>query len=404
MMKKLYILTAMLMLSLVPVIAQDVSRQESRKAKLEREIALLDEQLAQNASKSSALLSNLELLRKNIENRKALVKESEREIRRYNDSLYLKQLAINRLQARVDTLTSHYSRLVKSAYKNRDSRVWYMYILASDNLGQAYRRFGYFRNLSTRMKEEAVRIKAMKEELEVEKTRLAQLRKDAERVKAARVKELEKLRKDETAAANTAAKLKKEKKKYEAELKAKRKEVQALNKEIQRIIAEATKPKSPSGGGKVSQKDDPAAIALSAEFSANKGKLPWPVNGSVVAKFGKQYHSVFKNLELPANNGLDIAAPKGSQIKAVFNGTVKQVFVMPGYNQCVLVQHGKNYFTFYCKLGSVNVKAGDKVTTGQVLGTMETQSGNNKIHFEIWKDGKPYRGGRRLDPCKFLGC
>ena len=389
MMKKLYILTAMLMLSLVPVIAQDVSRQESRKAKLEREIALLDEQLAQNASKSSALLSNLELLRKNIENRKALVKESEREIRRYNDSLYLKQLAINRLQARVDTLTSHYSRLVKSAYKNMDSRVWYMYILASDNLGQAYRRFGYFRNLSTRMKEEAVRIKAMKEELEVEKTRLAQLRKDAERVKAARVKELEKLRKDETAAANTAAKLKKETKKYETELKAKRKEVQALNKEIQRIIAEATKPKSPSGGGKVSQKDDPAAIALSAEFSANKGKLPWPVNGSVVAKFGKQYHSVFKNLELPANNGLDIAAPKGSQIKAVFNGTVKQVFVMPGYNQCVLVQHGKNYFTFYCKLGSVNVKAGDKVTTGQVLGTMETQSGNNQIHFELWKDSKP---------------
>lgn len=389
MIKKLYILAVTLVMSLVPLMAQDVSRQESRKAKLEREIALLDEQLAQNASRSSALLSSLDLLRKNIENRKALVRESDKEIRRYNDSLYLKQLAINRLQARVDTLTSHYSRLVKSAYKNRDSRVWYMYILASDNLGQAYRRFGYFRNLSTRMKEEAVRIRAMKDELEVEKARLAQLKKDAERVKAARVKELESLRKDETAAANMMAQLKKDKKKYEKELKAKKKEVEALNKEIQRIIAEATKPKTSTGGGKVSQKDDPAAIALSAEFSANKGKLPWPVNGSVVAKFGKQYHPVFKNLELPANNGLDITAPKGSQIKAVFNGTVKQVFVMPGYNQCVLVQHGKNYFTFYCKLGSVNVKAGDKVTTGQVLGTMETQSGNNQIHFELWKDSKP---------------
>lgn len=389
MMRKLYILAVAVVLSVIPAAAQDVSRQETRKAKLEREIALLDEQLAQNASRSSALLSSLELLRKNIENRKALVKESDREIRRYNDSLYLKQLAINRLQARVDTLTSHYSRLVKSAYRNRDSRVWYMYILASDNLGQAYRRFGYFRNLSTRMKEEAVKIRAMKDELEVEKARLAQLRKDAERVKAARVKELESLRKDEAAAANTVAQLKKDRKKYEKELKAKKKEVEALNKEIQRIIAEATRPKSSSGGSASSQKDDPAAIALSAEFSANKGKLPWPVNGSVVAKFGKQYHPVFKNLELPANNGLDITAPKGSQIKAVFNGTVKQVFVMPGYNQCVLVQHGKNYFTFYCKLGSVNVKAGDKVTTGQVLGTMETQSGNNQIHFELWKDSKP---------------
>ena len=389
MMKKIYILAVVAVLSVISAAAQDVSRQESRKAKLEREIELLDQQIAQNASRSSALLSSLDLLRKNIENRRALVRESDKEIRRYADSVYLKQLAINRLKARVDTLTSHYSRLVKSAYKNRDSRVWYMYILASDNLGQAYRRFGYFRNLSTRMKEEAVRIKEMKEELELEKARLAQLKKSAERVRAERVKELERLRKDEAAAANTVAQLKKDRKRYEQELKAKKKEVEALNREIQRIIAEATKPKAPAGGGGVSQKDDPAAIALSAEFSSNKGKLPWPVNGSVVAKFGKQYHPVFKNLELPANNGLDITAPKGSQIKAVFNGTVKQVFVMPGYNQCVLVQHGKNYFTFYCKLGSVNVKAGDKVTTGQVLGTMETQSGNNQIHFELWKDSKP---------------
>jgi septal ring factor EnvC (AmiA/AmiB activator) len=388
MMKRIYILAVALVLALMPAAAQDVSKQESRKAKLQREIELLDLQLAQNASRSSALLSNLELLKKNIENRKALVKESDKEIRRYADSVYLKQLAINRLKARVDTLTAHYSRLVKSAYKNRDSRVWYMYILASDNLGQAYRRFGYFRNLSTRMKEEAVTIKAMQEELEVEKARLAQLKKNAEKVKAERVKELDKLRKDETASANTIAKLKKDRKKYEKELKAKKKEVEALNKEIARIIAEASRPKS-SAGTQTVQKDDPAAVALSAEFSSNKGKLPWPVNGSVVAKFGKQYHPVFKNLELPANNGLDITAPKGSQIKAVFDGTVKQVFVMPGYNQCVLVQHGKNYFTFYCKLGSVTVKAGDKVTTGQVLGTMETQSGNNQIHFELWKDSKP---------------
>ena len=389
MMKKLYILAVAMVLALMPAAAQDVSKQESRKAKLQREIELLDKQLAQNASKSSALLSNLELLRKNIDNRKALVKESDKEIRRYGDSVYLKQLAINRLKARVDTLTAHYSRLVKSAYKNRDTRIWYMYILASDNLGQAYRRFGYFRNLSTKMKEEAVTIKAMQEELEEEKARLAQLKKNAEKVKAERVKELEKLRKDETASANTVAQLKKDRKKYEKELKAKKKEVEALNKEIARIIAEATKPKTSSGSQSQTQKDDPAAVALSAEFSANKGKLPWPVNGSVVAKFGKQYHPVFKNLELPANNGLDITAAKGSQVKAVFNGTVKQVFVMPGYNQCVLVQHGKNYFTFYCKLGAVSVKAGDKVTTGQVLGTIETQSGNNQLHFELWKDSKP---------------
>ena len=389
MMKRIYIYIVIAALSVLQLDAQDVSRQESRKAKLEREIELLDQQIAQNASRSSSLLANLELLRKNIENRKALVRESDREIRKYADSVYLKQLQINRLQARVDTLTAHYSRLVLSAYKNRDTRVWFMHILASEDLGQAYRRFGYFRTLSSRMKEEAQKIKELQAELELEKSRLAQLKKSAEKIRTQRVKDLEKLRKDETESANTIARLKKDRKKYEQQLKAKRKEVDALNKEIQRIIAEATKPKAPSGGGVTSQKDDPAAIALSAEFSANKGKLPWPVNGSVIARFGKQYHPVFKNLELPANNGIDIAVRKGAQVKAVFDGVVKQVFVMPGYNQCVLVQHGKNYFTFYCKLGNVNVKVGDKLKTGQQVGSVETQSGNNQLHFELWKDSKP---------------
>ena len=389
-MKRIYILTVTLLLALAPLAAQDVSRQESRKAKLEREIELLDKQIAQNASKSSSLLASLELVRKNIENRKALVRESDREIRRYNDSLYLKQLHINRLKARVDTLTAHYSRLVMSAYKNRDARVWYMYILASDDLGQAYRRFGYFKNLSSKMKEEAQKIRAMKEELEGERACLAQMKKDAEKVKAQRVKELESLRKDETASANMVAQLKKDRKKYENQLKAKKKEVEALNREIKRIIEEAMKQKGkPSSGSTGPAKDDPAAIALSAEFSKNKGKLPWPVNGSIVGKFGKQFHPVFKNLQLPANNGVDIAVAKGAEVKAVFDGVVKQVFVMPGYNQCVLVQHGKNYFTFYCKLGSAKVKAGNRVSTGDVIGSVETQSGANSFHFELWKDNVP---------------
>lgn len=387
MMKRIYICIIVAVFSVLQVAAQDVSSQESRKAKLEREIELLDQQIAQNASRSSSLLANLELLRKNIENRKALVKESEREIRKYADSVYLKQLHINRLQARVDTLTAHYSRLVMSAYKNRDTRVWFMHILASEDLGQAYRRFGYFRTLSTRMKEEAQAIRQMKDELEQEKSRLTQLKKNAEKIKAQRVKDLEKLRKDETASANTIAQLKKDKKKYEKQLKTKKKEVDALNKEIQRIIAEATRSKGK--GSTETAKDDPAAIALSAEFSKNKSKLPWPVSGSVIGKFGKQYHPVFKNLELPANNGVDIAVKKGAQVKVVFDGVVKQVFVMPGYNQCVLVQHGKSYFTFYCKLGNVNVKVGDKLKTGQSVGSVETQSGANTLHFELWKDNNP---------------
>lgn len=363
--------------------AQDTRTQEAKKARLEREIAIIDKQLAENSSKSHAMLSNLTLVRKKISNRKALVEESERQIQEISDKIYLKQRQINSLQARVDTLTHHYSRLILSAYKNRDSRVWYMHILASENMGQAFRRYSYFKNLSTQMNKEAKEIRMMQEDLLKEKEALAAMKKDAQAVKAVRVSELDKLRKEETQADNVVKKLKQNRKTYQKQLNAKKKEVTALNKEIERIVAAAMKSPSTS-----KSKQEPIDYKLAEEFSKNKGKLPWPVDGPVVGRFGKQFHPVFKNLELPPNNGVDVAVSKGSEIKAVFKGVVKQVLVMPGYNQCVLIQHG-NYFTFYCKLKSVNVKAGQKVDTKDVIGTVDTINGDTQLHFEVWKGTKP---------------
>lgn len=380
------ILTVILVVSsTIGLRAQDTRAQEEKKARLEREIAIIDKQLAENSSKSSAMLSNLTLIRKKISNRKDLVAESDRQIKSISDNMYLKQRQINRLQARVDTLTSHYSRLVVSAYKNRDSRIWYMYMLASENLGQAFRRYSYFKNLSGQMNEEARKIKGMQEELGREKEKLAAMKKEAQTVKAERVKDLEKLRKEEAQADNVVKNLKKNRKTYQNQLAAKKKEVVALNREIERIVAAAMKQ---SSGGSSGKKKEPIDYKLAEEFSKNMGKLPWPASGPVVGRFGKQFHPVFKNLELPPNNGIDIALSKGASVEAVFKGVVKQVLVMPGYNQCVLVQHG-DCFTFYCKLKIVNVKAGDKVKTGEVLGKVDTINGDTQLHFEVWKGTRP---------------
>ena len=380
---KIFAVLALWFLTAGTVCAQDTSQQEARKAKLEREIAILDKQLAENASRSNAMLSNLTLIRKKVSNRKALVEESDRQIKKFSDEIYLKQRQINRLQARVDTLTGHYSRLVVSAYKNRDSRIWYMYMLASENLGQAFRRYSYFKNLSSQMNDEAKKIKAAQEELVKEKETLALLKKDAQAVKNERVKELEALRSEEAQADKVVKNLQKNKKTYQKQLASKKKQVDALNREIERIVAAAVKGQSGTSG-----KKEPVDYKLAEEFSKNKGKLPWPAEGPVVGRFGRQFHPVFKNLELPPNNGIDIAVGKGTGVKAVFKGVVKQVFVMPGYNQCVLIRHG-NYFTFYCKLKTVSVKAGEKVATGDVIGNVDTINGDTQLHFEVWQNTKP---------------
>ena len=380
------IVLSLLLLAFAPgVKAQDTRAQEERKARLEREIAIIDRQLAENASQSSSMLSDLTLIRKKISNRKALVTEADRQVRKYADSIYLTNREITRLQVRIDTLTSHYSRLVMSAYKNRDARVWYMYMFASDNLGQAFRRFGYFRNLSSQMKSEAQRIRDMQDELAVKKERLDRMKKESEAVKASRQKELDELRKDENKADGVVKRLQKDRKKYQNQLAAKKKEVNALNREIARIIAAAMKTDDQKKKDQVRAQLD---MKLDAEFANNQGKLPWPAEGPVVSRFGKQYHPVYKNLELPPNNGVDIALAKGTSVNAVFDGVVTQVFVMPGYNQCVLVQHG-NYFTLYCKMKGLVVKAGDKVKTGQALGTIDTINGQTQLHFEVWKGKTP---------------
>ena len=381
----IYMVVALLSVSMAAS-AQDTRAQEEKKARLEREIAIIDKQLAENASQSSSMLTDLSLIRKKISNRKALVSESDRVIRQYSDSIYLAQKEINRLQARVDTLTAHYSKLVLSAYKNRDSRIWYMYMFASDNLGQAFRRFGYFRNLSSQMQNEAKSIRAMQDELALKQERLALLKKDAEAVKAERQKELDNLRKDESKADSVVKKLQKDRKKYQSQLASKKKEINALNREIERLIANAMNKDGQKTGSK--KPKAPVDMKLDAEFSKNKGKLPWPADGPVVSRFGKHYHPVYKNLELPPNNGVDIALAKGEHVKAVFDGVVSQVLVMPGYNQCVLVQHG-NYFTLYCKMKNIAVKAGDKVKTGQLIGDIDTINGQTQLHFEVWKGKDP---------------
>ena len=384
---KLIIIPVLLLFMTSGVSAQDTKEYEQRKARLEREIAIIDKQLAENNSRSTSLMADLFLIRKNVANRKALVAESDNHIKKLNDKIYLTQKEINRKQARIDTLSAHYSKLVVSAYKNRDARVWYMYMFASENLGQAFRRFGYFRNLSSQLNQDAARIREEKAKLEEEKLKLDKMKTEAQAVRKERAAELDRLAKEERKADGVVKQLKKDRKKYQNQLAAKKKEVNALNREIERIIAEAV-----GGGktttGKTTRTRVPVDMKLDAEFSKNKGKLPWPADGPVVGRFGKHYHPVYKNLELPPNNGIDVALAKGTTVASVFDGVVKQVIVMPGYNQCVLVQHG-NYFTFYCKLGSVSVKAGDKVKTGQTLGVVDTINGQTQLHFQVWQGTKP---------------
>lgn len=348
-----------------------------KKAKLEREIAILDQQLKENASKVKSANTALKLTRKKISARKGLLAESDAQISTLDKRINEKSGKIDSLEARYALLSGNYDKLVRTAYKNRDSRIWYMYLLSSDGLTQGLRRYGYLKSMAASLNAQALEIKDTRARLEEEKAGLVKLREEASVLRNTRVVELKQLEKDENTSRQLVASLGKDKARYQKELAAKKRQVQALNAELNKMVKKS--------GGKPKTEVD---AKLDKEFAANRGKLPWPADGPVVDSFGKHYHPVYKNVELPFNNGVNIALGKDSAVKAVFDGTVSNVVVIPGYNQCILVQHG-GYFTFYCKLASVNVKAGDKVKTGQVLGRVDTIAGETQLHFELWEGKTP---------------
>ena len=367
-----------ILLGLCLICAQGAAQDNSKKkAKLEREIAILDQQLKENAGKVKSANTALKLTRRKISARKSLVAESDAQISSIDSRIRQKDRKLDSLRGRYDLLSANYGKLVRTAYKNRDSRIWYMYLLSSQDITQGLRRYSYLKNMAGGLNAQATDIKETQGRITEEKAALEKLREEASALRRTRVTELRKLQDDESSSQRLVASLNKDKARYQKELAAKKKEVQALNAQVSKMVkSSAKKPRT-----QVDEK-------LDKEFASNKGKLPWPVDGVVTETFGKHYHPVYKNVELPFNNGLNISTAKDSAIKAVFDGTVTNVVMIPGYNQCVLVQHG-GYFTFYCKLASVNVKAGQKVKTGEVLGRVDTIAGETQLHFELWEGKTP---------------
>lgn len=393
---------------------REIEEQKKKVEKLEKDISFLDSQIESVKKQKSSTLEELVLIRNKIEGRKSLIAELDRQIIRHNNAIAASQRQIIVLEQRLDTLEMHYRNMIYNAYKHRDSRLWFMYILASDNMEQGYRRWSYLKNYSKAINGQAEKIRGLKEELNARIKEVEKLRTSTLAAQASRTKEYKSLTAEEKQSQAFAKSLDSKQSQYRKELAKKRQEADRLARQVEKMIAQeiekerarkaeeqraadsmkaavpAQQQQQASSQQQASQPHNSQVLAsaetvqLSGSFALNKGKLPFPVaSGVIVEKFGEHPHPTLKNVKLPFNNGINISTKPGSNVKAVFDGVVKQVIAIPGYNQCILVQHGK-YFTFYCKLSTVVVKVGDKVSTGTLIGALDPMGSTATLHFELW--------------------
>jgi septal ring factor EnvC (AmiA/AmiB activator) len=126
------------------------------------------------------------------------------------------------------------------------------------------------------------------------------------------------------------------------------------------------------------------------------GNLDWPVRGKLIRGFGRSVHPKFKTVTL--NNGFNIAAPSGSPVAAVADGSVEYSDHLPGFGQCVILDHGAGYYTLYAHLDGVFVAKGEKIARGQVIAEVGRPAPGDdpQLYFEVRQGRTP------LDPADWL--
>jgi murein hydrolase activator len=124
----------------------------------------------------------------------------------------------------------------------------------------------------------------------------------------------------------------------------------------------------------------------SNEFTAQKGRLPWPVAGTVRIGYGSTRHPDLGTLI--ESNGLEIAVPPQTEVKAVWAGRVLYASPLKGFGNLMVIDHGDKYYSLYAHADRFTRKVGELVKAQDVV-ALSGHEGRDAIYFEIRHRGTP---------------
>jgi len=119
-----------------------------------------------------------------------------------------------------------------------------------------------------------------------------------------------------------------------------------------------------------------------------RSRLPWPLEGQVLTRFGTQRHPQFGTMVY--RRGIEIQAHEGESVRAVQGGLVAYADWYKGYGKLMIIDHGGGFYTLYGNLSRLDLKKEDRVAGGQVLGLAGETGGTkgSKLYFEIRRNGE----------------
>jgi septal ring factor EnvC (AmiA/AmiB activator) len=368
------------------------AKLEAQRKQLRAEIKQINTLLFTNKKQKKNALTEVEDLAVKISLRQRLIKVTNEEANRLIQQISVNQRTITRQEKELKDLKEEYAEMIRFSYASKSAQSRLMFLFSSESFLQAYKRFQYLKQYAAFRKKQGLMIAEKTKALEILNTSLVvQKQKKDTLIKENRIaqNELTAERLEQKERINA---LKKNERSLARQIQKKQRQIAAFDKEIQRLIraAIAASNKAAAGKNKAVFTLTPEAQLIGKNFTANKGKLPWPVEqGVVTLGFGTQTHPMVKTTKIQSN-GVTIATPVKAKVRSVFKGKVMQVFSFKGSNPGVLIQHG-NYITSYSNLAAVYVKKGEIIEAKQAIGEVFTHptSGKSELKFSVFQNTTP---------------
>ena len=345
-----------------------IKTAESRERSASTRISSLDEEISLTAKLIRSLKSEEEKTRKRILQLKSDILKNENELESLR-ARYKKRVVNSYRQGRLTDLEKVFS---STTWRQAIYRSQYLKLISKIE-----------KKLTKNIEKLLVDISRQKVELEVALRDNLNLKRDKQtqitsyrNMRINRKKELNRIRNDKNALTS-----------YVSE---KEEGIEQLEKIIKRVLEDKARFEREL---RIRQQQE---TLKTKSFKALKGQLPWPAEGRIISKFGRQWNPKLKTTT--ENPGIDIKGKPGSSIRTVLGGVVTTITYIRGYGTTIIVDHGGGFYTVYSHVTNIQTNVDSQVRNGDVIAYMGDSGSINgsKLHFEIW--GK----GQKLNPEKWL--
>ncbi len=373
---------------------------EAKKIALEKEIKDINRLLIVKKKEKGAVLEDIEASNKKIRVREQIIRVTNQQANLLSRQINTNQREVNKQQKILTTLKKEYDQMIQRSYMNSSQENRLLFLLSSKSFYMAYKRMQYLKQYRSYRQEQGLEIAAQTAALQKKNSILDVQRNDKKALVLSNTAAKTQLLKDKQSKANLLSGIKRNESQYAAAIKKKQREARALENRIEALIKAAiaaVNKKSGTTKGGASFVLTPEATRVANSFTANKGKLVWPLEKGILKRgYGVYSDPVYPEIK-HENNGVTLVTESGAMARAIFEGEVIAIMAVPGGNLGVQIKHG-NFISTYYNLISVAVKKGDLVKEKQNLGAIATNNADGQTLLKFYL----YQNSTRLNPQEWV--